>query len=74
MTKQELHQKYGPKLVCPLPGPKARAVVAAEYTGYLDPRLIRLTRDGQTSEIKASLLLQGQDMAVQPGDIIELVQ
>ena len=52
----------------------ARAVVAAEYTGYLDPKLIRLTRDGQTSEIKASLLLQGQDMPVQPGDIIELVQ
>jgi 4-aminobutyrate aminotransferase len=30
MTKQELHAKYGPKLVCPLPGPKARAVVEAD--------------------------------------------
>jgi 4-aminobutyrate aminotransferase len=30
MTKQELHQKYGPKLVCPLPGPKARAAVATD--------------------------------------------
>lgn len=30
MTKQELHAQYGPKLVTPLPGPKARAVVAAD--------------------------------------------
>jgi 4-aminobutyrate aminotransferase len=30
MTKQEMHAQYGPKLVCPLPGPKARAVVEAD--------------------------------------------
>ena len=30
MTKQELHARYGPKLVCPLPGPKARAAVEAD--------------------------------------------
>jgi 4-aminobutyrate aminotransferase len=30
MTKQELHAQYGPKLVCPLPGPKAKAAVAAD--------------------------------------------
>jgi 4-aminobutyrate aminotransferase len=30
MTKQEMHSQYGPKLVCPLPGPKARAAVAAD--------------------------------------------
>ncbi|MDR3741106.1 MAG: acetyl ornithine aminotransferase family protein [Terracidiphilus sp.] len=30
MTKQEMHAKYGPKLVCPLPGPKAKAAVAAD--------------------------------------------
>ena len=30
MTKQELHAKYGPKIVCPLPGPKARAAIAAD--------------------------------------------
>jgi 4-aminobutyrate aminotransferase len=27
MTNQELHDQYGPKLICPLPGPKARAAV-----------------------------------------------
>ena len=30
MTKQEMHSKYGPKIVCPLPGPKAKAAVAAD--------------------------------------------
>ncbi len=30
MTKQEMHAKYGPKLVCTLPGPKAKAAVEAD--------------------------------------------
>jgi 4-aminobutyrate aminotransferase len=30
MTKQEMHAKYGPKIVTPLPGPKARAAVEAD--------------------------------------------
>jgi 4-aminobutyrate aminotransferase len=30
MTKQELHAQFGPKLVCPLPGPKALAAVKAD--------------------------------------------
>src|SRR5277367_4962151 len=30
MTKQELHAHYGPKLIGPLPGPKAQAAVAAD--------------------------------------------
>src|ERR1700743_1693922 len=30
MTKQELHAKYGPKLVGSLPGPKAKAAVEAD--------------------------------------------
>jgi len=31
MTNQELHAKYGPKLVCPLPGPKSKAAVEADH-------------------------------------------
>jgi len=31
MTKQEMHAHYGPKLVCTLPGPKARAAVEADH-------------------------------------------
>jgi 4-aminobutyrate aminotransferase len=30
MTRKELHEQYGPKLVCSLPGPKARAAVEAD--------------------------------------------
>lgn len=30
MTKQEMHAQYGPKIVCPLPGSKAKAAVAAD--------------------------------------------
>lgn len=30
MTKEEMHAKYGPKLVCPLPGPKASAAIEAD--------------------------------------------
>jgi 4-aminobutyrate aminotransferase len=30
MTKQDMHAKYGPKLVCQLPGPKAKAAVEAD--------------------------------------------
>jgi 4-aminobutyrate aminotransferase len=30
MTKQEMHAQFGPKLVCTLPGPKARAAVEAD--------------------------------------------
>lgn len=30
MTREEMHAQFGPKLVCPLPGPKARAAVAAD--------------------------------------------
>lgn len=30
MTKQELHAQYGPKLICPVPGPKAIAAVEAD--------------------------------------------
>jgi 4-aminobutyrate aminotransferase len=31
MSRQELHAQFGPKLVCTLPGPKARAAVEADH-------------------------------------------
>ena len=40
MTKQEMHAKFGPKLVCPLPGPKARAAVDAD-TRLISPSYTR---------------------------------
>jgi 4-aminobutyrate aminotransferase len=40
MTKQELHAQYGPKIICPLPGPKAKAAVAAD-TRLISPSYTR---------------------------------
>jgi 4-aminobutyrate aminotransferase len=40
MTNQELHAQYGPKLICPLPGPKALAAVAAD-TRLISPSYTR---------------------------------
>jgi hypothetical protein len=51
----------------------AKAIVAAEYTGYLNPRLIRVIRDGQATEIKPSALLNREDMPLQAGDTIQVV-
>ena len=31
MTKQEMHQKFGPKLTGPLPGPRSKAAVEADH-------------------------------------------
>jgi hypothetical protein len=50
-----------------------KAILAADYTGYLDPRLIRVTRNGRTTDIKPGALLQGQDVPLQAGDVVELV-
>jgi 4-aminobutyrate aminotransferase len=30
MTKQEMHKQYGPKLICPVPGPKAKAAIEVD--------------------------------------------
>jgi 4-aminobutyrate aminotransferase len=31
MTRQEMHAQFGPKLVCPLPGPRARTAIDADH-------------------------------------------
>jgi 4-aminobutyrate aminotransferase len=40
MTKQEMHAQYGPKLVYPVPGPKARAAIEAD-TRLISPSYTR---------------------------------
>ena len=51
----------------------ARAIVAANYTGYLRPRFFRITRNGESMDVKASALLNGEDMPLEAGDTIEVV-
>jgi 4-aminobutyrate aminotransferase len=40
MNKQEMHAKYGPKLICPVPGPNAKAAVDAD-TRFISPSYTR---------------------------------
>lgn len=51
----------------------AQAIVAAEYTGLLNPRAIILTRQGQSYFIAPNHLVRGQeDRLLEPGDVVEL--
>ncbi|HEY5910751.1 MAG TPA: hypothetical protein VJA21_09135 [Verrucomicrobiae bacterium] len=52
----------------------AQAVVAAEYYGARDPSEITIIRDGQQIKIDPRRLLSGEDVLLQPRDIIELKQ
>ncbi len=52
----------------------ARALGEAQYVGQRDPRLIVLTRNGETVGMEGSSFLRGQqgDPPLLPGDVIEL--
>lgn len=53
----------------------SRAIAAAEYTGTLDPRSIKITREGQSWFVKPRELLRGQDdPELLPGDLVELLR
>ena len=52
----------------------AKAIVDADYTGFMNPVVVRVIRDGQMiEEMKGIDLLHGHDLPLQPGDIVELV-
>jgi hypothetical protein len=52
----------------------SQAIVAAEYTAFMNPRLIRILRNGQVAgELKGIDLLHHQDMDVEDGDTILVV-
>lgn len=49
----------------------ARAIVAAEYTGLWDPRLITILRQGEAYKVRPRDLLAGRDdPPLEPGDTI----
>lgn len=51
----------------------ARALLAAEYTGALDPTQIRVTREGEAYVIDVRRLMRGQDdPLLEPGDVVEV--
>ncbi len=52
----------------------AKTIFAAEYIPAGDPGQIILWRGGQKIPIEPSSLLNGDDVPVQPGDVVELKQ
>jgi hypothetical protein len=52
----------------------AKALVAAEYLGKGDPREIILVRSGRATTIDPQRLLNGEDIPLHPGDLIQLTE
>lgn len=50
----------------------AEAIVAADYTLPGDPRAIFIIRQGERVFLDPKRLLRGEDVALQPGDTIEI--
>jgi len=51
----------------------AQAIVAANYTGFMNPSVVRVFRAGRVVlECRGVDLLRGKDTALQPGDVVQL--
>lgn len=50
----------------------AKAILAADYQGFSDPKSIIIIHNGDATEIPASELLHGHDEPLQPGDVVEI--
>jgi len=52
----------------------SQAIVAAEYTAFMNPRLVRVLRNGQVAgEFKGIDLLHHEDMELENGDTILII-
>jgi hypothetical protein len=53
----------------------SQAIVAADYTGYRNPELIRVLRNGQVAgEFKGIDLINREDMELEAGDTVLIIQ
>ncbi len=52
----------------------ARAIVNAGYFGTSDPHQIVIVHNGQATSIDSKQLLNGEDVPVQAGDVIQIMQ
>jgi len=50
----------------------AQAIATSNYVGTDQPKQIILTRHGESATMDANVLLQGTDIPLEIGDIIEL--
>jgi hypothetical protein len=52
----------------------AKAIVDADYTGYMNPHFVRVIRNGlMIEEMKGIDLLHHHDVPLEPGDIVDIV-
>ena len=53
----------------------SKAIVAAHYTGFMNPTIVRVVRNGQVvQQFEGVDLLRGHDVPLQPGDVVDLAQ
>ncbi len=52
----------------------AKAVVAAGYEGKVDPRQIMIVRNGQAIPVDPKKLLEGEDIPLVAGDLVQIGQ
>lgn len=50
----------------------AQAIATANYVGQDEPKQIVITRNGESATLDASVLLNGTDIPLEIGDVIEL--
>ena len=51
----------------------SQAIVAAHYTGFMNPSVVRVLRNGQVVQQFLGVdLLRGHDMPLQVGDVVDL--
>jgi hypothetical protein len=50
----------------------AQAIVEANYVGIFNPKMIRVTRNGQSIEVEPNDLLKGNDIPLLAGDAIQI--
>jgi hypothetical protein len=78
---QAAAQAHGVTIIGPVQNPNvpwvagltlAQAVATAAYTGTDEPKQIILTRQGESAMLEANVLLNGPDIPLEVGDVIEL--
>lgn len=81
LRQQQAAQTPGVTVVGPVQNPQvpwvmgltlAQAVATANYTGGQKPKKIIITRQGESAELDANILLNGPDIPLEIGDVIEL--
>ena len=50
----------------------AQAITTANYVGADQPKQVIITRNGESATMDASVLLNGQDIPLEIGDVVEL--